>query len=468
MPPSLKARGGRLQAFARGFLDLQEGSGAWAKRDVHDNEHVSETSHEDALGPSRDEMMEDVRVAIPKSSRQPASSNPLEEASSGKSNALSGATQFTPEGVPLGPRDRPNSPSRQACALFEGSQLGESFMQSGISTPQNEREDQDEEELHESPNKMGMEYAASSRKDDMDRRGQGQAAFFVTEDGRMSVVGATGIQHSLSHMRDGFRNGDTGGNHRPASSRGRRPYREITIRRTNKHSGEHNVKEGHRMSCPRLQDARRQGVWRTQAPTPEIAFSDFGDDTPSNDGLADEDVTPKGGKSRALPQLDLVEGSLPSTVCSWKRPGEKRRRNPSPDYDDKALSSMRFDALQNEPFDFDPAKSAPVNGTSTAEGDALSSQLGHHRHLGLCEQQTFFSAMPASDWECSGDWFVEEFADLMRKLKDSRRERRRVIHEFEAEAARREEAVRVRSDTIEAKLRKMRQDGQRVFSGEGN
>jgi hypothetical protein len=50
----------------------------------------------------------------------------------------------------------------------------------------------------------------------------------------------------------------------------------------------------------------------------------------------------------------------------------------------------------------------------------------------------------------------------MQKLLDSRRQKRKIIQEFEQEAANREEAVRLKTQAIDRKLSKMKQDGQRV------
>jgi hypothetical protein len=45
---------------------------------------------------------------------------------------------------------------------------------------------------------------------------------------------------------------------------------------------------------------------------------------------------------------------------------------------------------------------------------------------------------------------------------EARRNKRRIIQDFEQEAANREEAVRLKTQSIDRKLSKMKQDGQRV------
>lgn len=139
---------------------------------------------------------------------------------------------------------------------------------------------------------------------------------------------------------------------------------------------------------------------------------------------------------------------------------DRKRRRPSPEYDDVALNSMTFASLRQQPFDFDPSKDGQ-KGTGV-NADNLEDKLEHFRQLGEKEQHDLFSNMSMENWETSGEWFVHEFSALMQKLLDSRRQKRKIIQEFEQEAANREEAVRLKTQAIDRKLSKMKQDGQRV------
>jgi hypothetical protein len=122
---------------------------------------------------------------------------------------------------------------------------------------------------------------------------------------------------------------------------------------------------------------------------------------------------------------------------------------------------MSYKDLRNEAFDFDPSKAALAGVTSDGTQD-LPTKLEQRRHRGEEEQRQFFASMPMKEWEESGDWFVDQFATLMKKMRDARREKRKVIEEFEEEAERREEVVRTRTEAIDRKLGKMRQDGLKV------
>jgi hypothetical protein len=139
---------------------------------------------------------------------------------------------------------------------------------------------------------------------------------------------------------------------------------------------------------------------------------------------------------------------------------DRKRRRPSPEYDDIALSSMSFTALRQQPFDFDPSKEEQ-KGTGV-NPDNVETKLDQFRHLGEKEQHDLFSNMSMENWETSGEWFVSEFSGIMQRLMEARKNKRRIIQDFEQEAADREEAVRLKTQSIDRKLSKMKQDGQRV------
>ena len=167
---------------------------------------------------------------------------------------------------------------------------------------------------------------------------------------------------------------------------------------------------------------------------------------------------------------DVYGGSIhaeePTEYTTRDESRARKRQRENADYDDQALSNMSYKNLRDESFDFDPSKAALAGVTQDGTMD-LAAKVEQRRHRGEEEQRQFFAGMPMQEWEESGDWFVDQFATLMKKMRDARRETRRVIQEFEDEAERREEVVRTRSDAIDRKLGKMRQDGMKVVS-DGN
>lgn len=72
--------------------------------------------------------------------------------------------------------------------------------------------------------------------------------------------------------------------------------------------------------------------------------------------------------------------------------------------------------------------------------------------------------MSVGDWERSGDWFLDQFGIVAKKLKEARKEKRDMVERFETEIANREEAVRVRTENITKKLSKIRHKGEDMLA----
>ncbi|KAL5614627.1 uncharacterized protein BROUX77_000464 [Berkeleyomyces rouxiae] len=143
----------------------------------------------------------------------------------------------------------------------------------------------------------------------------------------------------------------------------------------------------------------------------------------------------------------------------------QKRRRASYDYDDKALEAMDYSELKKQPFDYDPAV-APALQTTVGHGETLPAQLLHYKTRTDTDQRDFFSRMTVTDWERSGDWFLDQFGDLMQQIIQARKERRAMVGQFEAEVAGREELVRIKHDSIERKMTKMKQNGLKVVRDE--
>ncbi|KAJ4311779.1 hypothetical protein N0V84_010274 [Fusarium piperis] len=350
--------------------------------------------------------------------------------------------------------------------LFSGSQLGDNFMESGITTPQNEPAE---------PVKLGPELTRDLKKINPPRplpeerlRRLTQAAEVFNMGGMQKKM--TGPQRHVNPISDGFQdtvitargkpNGlqeDRVRPESPARPDARLPMREIRIRKS--HTGRSEAYDvGDRVRSP--SPTVRGGQWPTHHRQEDMRRTvDDEAEYPSQD---DEHATPRPKKPKPAPRV-LLESSMPAVAISTSR--DKKRRRPSPEYDDIALRSMSFAALQQQPFDFDPSKEEqrPIG----VNADNLAAKLDQFRHLGDKEQHDLFSNMSIDDWESSGDWFVSEFTGFMQRLTEARRHKRRIIHEFEKEAADREEAVRLRTEAIDRKLYKMKQDGQRVVEDRG-
>ncbi|OAA81374.1 hypothetical protein LEL_00919 [Akanthomyces lecanii RCEF 1005] len=198
----------------------------------------------------------------------------------------------------------------------------------------------------------------------------------------------------------------------------------------------------------------------------------------AQDDLFDENTRPPSAQSvdgrsarddRLFNGSELPEGFMRSgrstpTSEIMKQSGDRKRRRKSLDYDDQALNTMEYRALLEQPFDFDPATATASGNTIGRNGDG-DQRLAQMRHTGSAEQQRFFGDMSVDEWETAGNWLSEQFTGIMRKLTAARQSKRHIVDSFEQEAAAREAEVRRRSNKIDEKLQKMREDGMKVVGG---
>ncbi|KAG7132171.1 hypothetical protein HYQ45_009326 [Verticillium longisporum] len=149
-------------------------------------------------------------------------------------------------------------------------------------------------------------------------------------------------------------------------------------------------------------------------------------------------------------------------VITVSSKSKKRDRN-NVDYDDKTLMRMSYSDLQNQPFDADPAQAASGADKSVV-GETLPEKLEHYRSKSSTEQKQFFAELDLGDWERSGDWFLEQFGRVAQKLKETRQSKRATVETFETELASREEAVRLRTENINLKLKKIKSKGEDMLA----
>lgn len=480
MQPGFKSKSRGLQAFVRGKSDS--------------NAHYN-TSHEDApqtgpekrsatpnaeqYVPSRQELAEFAKLPLPGAGRKPLGS----PRSNGQQLTIAQRVQSPARRGHASPnrqpkvRTRPNQTQPQH-DIFTGSQLGENFMYSGISTPMPESEDL---VIRRTPDIKAEEPPLERRQ--IQRlpprpapvtTGQ-EDAVVAGDDGRLSIVPGLHRYHP-SHMKDGFYNNVVQNDSKPLKPQNpmysfpaqtyhpqpRLPMRGVRINRGPPPAT--NALTLHQEEVKDRLVARRSGKWEEQIVEDKINESILVND--SEDDL--DALGPFGGMHpTSKPKLlnghhirPTREDGATTNFSTNVSSKDKKRRRPSLDYDDKMLSCMTYHDLQGEPFDVVPQLPG-MNGHDAAASN-LATRLTQFQQQGEREQHQFFANMSIEDWEDSGDWFAEQFSGIMGRLREARRSKRQMIRAFETEASHREEAIRLRTEALDRKLAKMKQDGQRV------
>ncbi|KAJ4389686.1 hypothetical protein N0V93_007158 [Gnomoniopsis smithogilvyi] len=237
-----------------------------------------------------------------------------------------------------------------------------------------------------------------------------------------------------------------------------------------------------------ISDQRPAVVQSVEAPHLMDSYADDSDGLSQEDGLdahhpsnkapnqkiAQQDATvvfnpqqplvPQRSQRSVVLQPEPLQVSPMSRFIGQQSPAKKRRRDI--DYDDTALQRMDFQQLQNEPFDHDPTKEVPQS-PAKPPGDNLSDRLKFYGGKDEDSQAQLFTQMAVRDWEDSGDWFLEQFGDVVRKMKEARQAKRRMVEQFEREVSNREEAVRHKKESIDRKLSKLKNDSFAMMKDKG-
>jgi hypothetical protein len=140
---------------------------------------------------------------------------------------------------------------------------------------------------------------------------------------------------------------------------------------------------------------------------------------------------------------------------------------PLPDYDDETLKGMKYSDLKKESWE------THLKGHPDGFSEELVSSnvtLEDKMQMILTEKDddiraSFFAGMPAEEWNEAGDHIMAKMTELMKKLKDARTRKRKLVEGFEAVYEAREKAVRGKSENFDARLKEMKNSGEDVLRG---
>ncbi|KAF2217959.1 hypothetical protein CERZMDRAFT_80595 [Cercospora zeae-maydis SCOH1-5] len=131
------------------------------------------------------------------------------------------------------------------------------------------------------------------------------------------------------------------------------------------------------------------------------------------------------------------------------------------DHERNDLFQMSYSQLKAESFDIDPRKKLELPPEWQAR--TLHEKLQSVMPLDGETQAHFFENLSIDEWEDAGDWFLERFGDIVRRLKESRRHKRRVASAFEDKIEQRSEAVSKKQKLTQGALDEMRESGGKVL-----
>ncbi|KAI9756659.1 MAG: hypothetical protein M4579_003748 [Chaenotheca gracillima] len=134
------------------------------------------------------------------------------------------------------------------------------------------------------------------------------------------------------------------------------------------------------------------------------------------------------------------------------------------DFPLETLEKMSYADLKAQHFDHDPNATLFQLPQEFASSD-LSTQMSHVSTLNVEQQSEFCNSLGAAEWEEAGDWFLDQFSSMLTRMKDARRDKRKLASEFEAEIEKRDASVRKKGEDIDDVLYTMKRGGQEVLSG---
>ena len=133
------------------------------------------------------------------------------------------------------------------------------------------------------------------------------------------------------------------------------------------------------------------------------------------------------------------------------------------DHELDILNKIPYDQLKQESFDHDPTAD-PKRILFPGEVDnGLEARLEAARSFSIDAQTAFFSSLTLQQWEEAGDWFIGKFSEIVKRMGQTRREKRKLAAEFENEVHKRHDAVEKKKRCIEDAFESMRASGKDVL-----
>ncbi|EKD19754.1 uncharacterized protein L3040_001900 [Drepanopeziza brunnea f. sp. 'multigermtubi'] len=168
---------------------------------------------------------------------------------------------------------------------------------------------------------------------------------------------------------------------------------------------------------------------------------------------------PKPSPSRARKSRTIPHSQPPSSQYQ-----EDQTFITSPDYKDDKLKTMKYKDLENEDMEMDPHAEAFIFPVELREPDVTFEQrLKYYVDAPEKDQSSFYVSLTNEEWEKAGDWFIEQFSNLLNEIKTNRQKKRGVAAKYEQEVKTRERLVRAHANKYDKKLDGMAGIGQQLL-----
>lgn len=132
------------------------------------------------------------------------------------------------------------------------------------------------------------------------------------------------------------------------------------------------------------------------------------------------------------------------------------------DYDRDTLYNMKYDTLRDESFDKNPREQELTLPEDMQEQPLVQRLQFAQQKLDPLGQAQFFSALPTTEWEEAGDWFLDRFATIISRTREARQKKRRQAQSFEEEIEARHQCVAKKRRLISGAMAKMQEQGEKL------
>ncbi|KAK7539762.1 extracellular mutant protein 11-domain-containing protein [Phyllosticta citribraziliensis] len=130
------------------------------------------------------------------------------------------------------------------------------------------------------------------------------------------------------------------------------------------------------------------------------------------------------------------------------------------DYDEEKLRTMTFEQLANESFDYNPRLDASRNALADSPEPLPARLAALQNDHSAAEQAAFFASLSIDEYDDAGAWFAQQFAAIVARVSQARRDKRRVAQQFEDEIRQRHDLVTQKKRRLDDEIAKMRGKGQ--------